>query len=340
MVYARTCATIFHKFSPPLHKTKRNIMTKDLFDKYIWLVDTIHRAGRITLREINEKWAMSPLYDGADIPRRTFNNWKEAIQQAFDINIECRRTGGYHYYIENPEDLENSTTRSWLLNTFTVKNIISESRGIRDRILLENVPSGQKHLTPIIDAMQANKWIEIVHGSYWYDKPGTYTVQPWCLKLFSQRWYVCGYCRERDAMRTFALDRIFGLIVLDETFEYPEDFDPQGYFADFCGISINNDSPITTIRIRAYGIQVRYLRSLPLHHSQKEVMTDLDGEWAIFEYRIRPTWDLTSNILSRINQVEVLSPASLREEIINHINEMAARYQNNTHCKENTIFAE
>ena len=304
MVYARTCATIFHKFSLPLHKTKRNIMTKYLFDKYIWLVDTIHRAGRITLREINEKWAMSPLYDGADIPRRTFNNWKEAIQQAFDINIECRRTGGYHYYIENPEDLENSTTRSWLLNTFTVKNIISESRGIRDRILLENVPSGQKHLTPIIDAMQANKWIEIVHGSYWYDKPGTYTV------------------------------------VLDETFEYPEDFDPQGYFADFCGISINNDSPITTIRIRAYGIQVRYLRSLPLHQSQKEVMTDPDGEWAIFEYRIRPTWDLTSNILSRINQVEVLSPASLREEIINHINEMSARYQNNTHCKENTIFAE
>lgn len=85
-------------------------MTKDLFDKYIWLVDTIHRAGRITLREINEKWAVSPLYDGADIPRRTFNNWKDAIQQAFDINIECKRIGGYHYYIENPEDLENSTT--------------------------------------------------------------------------------------------------------------------------------------------------------------------------------------------------------------------------------------
>ena len=154
------------------------------------------------------KWAMSPLYDGADIPRRTFNNWKEAIQQAFDINIECRRVGGYHYYIENPEDLENSTTRSWLLNTFTVKNIISESKGIRDRILLENVPSGQKHLAPIIDAMQSNKWLEIVHGSYWYDRPDTYTVQPWCLKLFNQRWYVCGYCRERDAMRTFALDRI------------------------------------------------------------------------------------------------------------------------------------
>ena len=242
-----------------------------------------------------------------------FNNWKEAIQQAFDINIECRRVGGYHYYIENPEDLENSTTRSWLLNTFTVKNIISESKGIRDRILLENVPSGQKHLTPIIDAMQANKWLEIVHGSYWYDRPDTYTVQPWCLKLFNQRWYVCGYCRERDAMRTFALDRIIGLTAMNETFEYPADFDPQGYFADFCGISTDNNSPMTTIRIRAYGIQVRYLRSLPLHHSQKEVATDPDEECAVFEYRLRPTWDFYSTILSRMDQIEVISPASLRE---------------------------
>ena len=324
-----TYAIIFHKFLLPLQKIKHRIMTKDLFDKYIWLVDTIHRAGRITLREINEKWAISPLYDGADIPRRTFNNWKDAIQQAFDINIECKRTGGYHYYIENPEDLENSTTRSWLLNTFTVKNIISESRSIKERILIENVPSGQKYLTPIIDAMQASKWMEINHGSYWYDRPCAYTVQPWCLKLFNQRWYVCGYCRERDAMRTFALDRIIELTTLDETFEYPDDFDPQGYFANFCGISTDNNSPITTIRIRAYGIQVRYLRSLPLHHSQKEIQTAPDGEWAIFEYRLRPTWDFTSTVLSRMEQMEILSPASLREDIRNHIRQMAELYENN-----------
>ena len=302
-------------------------MTKDLFDKYIWLVDTIHRAGRITLREINEKWAMSPLYDGADIPRRTFNNWKEAIQQAFDINIECRRTGGYHYYIENPEDLENSTTRSWLLNTFTVKNIISESKGIRDRILLENVPSGQKHLTPIIDAMQGNRWLKLLHGSYWHEEPLTYTVQPWCLKLFNQRWYVSGYCSERGGFRTFALDRIISLTALDEKFEYPEDFDPQGYFADFCGISTDNDIPKTTIRIKAYGLQARYLRSLPLHHSQKETETAPDGGWAVFEYRLRPTWDFTSTILSRMDQLEVISPASLRDEIRSIVQDIAARYR-------------
>ena len=31
-------------------------MAKDLFNKYLWLVDTIYRAGTITLDEINRKW--------------------------------------------------------------------------------------------------------------------------------------------------------------------------------------------------------------------------------------------------------------------------------------------
>ena len=127
-------------------------------------------------------------------------------------------------------------------------------------------------------------------------------------------------------MRTFALDRIIGLTAMNETFEYPADFDPQGYFADFCGISTDNNSPMTTIRIRAYGIQVRYLRSLPLHHSQKEVATDPDEECAVFEYRLRPTWDFYSTILSRMDQLEVISPASLREEIRNTVQRIASLY--------------
>lgn len=47
-------------------------MTKDLFDKYIWLVDTIYRARKITFEEINERWLRSRLSEGEDIPLRTF----------------------------------------------------------------------------------------------------------------------------------------------------------------------------------------------------------------------------------------------------------------------------
>ena len=80
-------------------------MTKDLFDKYIWLVDTIYRAGKITFEEINERWLRSRLSGGEDIPLRTFHNWRIAIEQVFDININCNRKGGYYYYIENADDM-------------------------------------------------------------------------------------------------------------------------------------------------------------------------------------------------------------------------------------------
>lgn len=117
-------------------------MTKDLFDRYIWLVDTIYRTEKITFEEINERWLRSKLSGGVDIPLRSFHNWRTAIEQIFNINIECNRKGGYYYYIQNVDDLEKDGFRNWLLNTFTVNNLINESHSLKDRILFEEIPSG------------------------------------------------------------------------------------------------------------------------------------------------------------------------------------------------------
>ena len=116
-------------------------MTKDLFDKYIWLVDVIYRSRKITFEEINERWLRSSLSDGQDIPLRTFHNWRAAIEQIFDINIECNRKGGYYYYIENVDDLENNGLRNWLLNTFSVNNLLVDGHNLNKRILFEYMPS-------------------------------------------------------------------------------------------------------------------------------------------------------------------------------------------------------
>ena len=83
-------------------------MAKDLFNRYIWLVDTIYRAGKITLEEINERWLRTEMSGGVEIPLRTFHNHRKAIEEIFDINIGCNRRGGYYYYIENLEDMERS----------------------------------------------------------------------------------------------------------------------------------------------------------------------------------------------------------------------------------------
>lgn len=299
-------------------------MTKDLFDKYIWLVDTIYRTGKITFEEINERWLRSRLSEGEEIPLRTFHNWRTAIEQIFDINIECNRKGGYYYYIENADDLEKGGIRNWLINTFAVNNLINESHHLKRRILFEEIPSGRKHLTPIIEAMRDGVEIELIHQSYWKDRPMAYTVQPYCVKVFKQRWYVTGFCKERNALRTFSLDRIEQLTVLATKFTYPaKKFDPDRYFHDSFGI-ITDEEETDRIRIKVFGKHRLYVRALPLHPSQHEVETTND--FSAFEYYLKPTFDFRQEILSRGPEVEVLSPDYFREELATAIQEMAARY--------------
>lgn len=299
-------------------------MTRDLFDKYIWLVDTIYRAGKITFEEINERWLRSNLSEGEDIPLRTFHNWRKAVENTFDININCNRKAGYYYYIENAEDLEKGGIRNWLLNTFAVNNLINESHHLKNRILFENIPSGRKFLTPIIEAMRDNLEIELLHKSYWYDEPHTYIVQPYCIKVFKQRWYVIGYCKERNALRIFSLDRIQKLNTLDTKFIVPKDFDGNDYFENCFGIIADDDVSVEIIRIKVYGMHVQYVRALPFHHSQVEIETN--NEYSIFELRMKPTFDFKQELLSRGADIEVLSPLFFREEMLEAADLILRRY--------------
>lgn len=299
-------------------------MTKDLFDKYIWLVDLIYRSGKITFEEINERWLRSQLSGGADLPIRTFHNWRTAIEHVFDINIECNRRNGYYYYIENADDMEKGGIRNWLLNTFAVNNLINESHHLKRRILFEEIPSGKRYLTPIIEAMRDSLEIELIHQSYWYSQPSVYTLQPYCVKVFRQRWYVIGFCKERNAMRTFSLDRIHRLTTLDTSFTYPKDFNPDAYFTDCFGIIVDDEEKAETVRIKVYGRQCLYVRALPLHHSQKE--TETTDDYSIFEYYIKPTFDFKQEILSRGADMEVLSPQWFREDIAEYIHDMSTTY--------------
>ena len=174
--------------------------TAILFNRYVWLVDTIYRAGRISFEEINAQWKRSSLNDtGEELPLKTFHNHKNAIQQMFDINIECDRRAGYLYYIEHAEDMEQGGVRTWLLNTFAVNHLINESHHLKRRILFEEIPSGQRFLTQIIEAMRDNLTLELTYQSFWNDTASTFEVAPYCVKVFRQRWYVvaCSLSDER-----------------------------------------------------------------------------------------------------------------------------------------------
>lgn len=298
-------------------------MVKDLFCRYIWIIDTIYRAGKITLNELNERWLASAQSDGRTMPRRTFINSCEAIAEIFDIEIACERKNGYHYYIKNVDDVVYDGARKWAISLLTVNNIINESRQLRSRILFEEIPSGQKHLLPIINAMRENNVIKLIYQSFNADEPKAYTLHPYCVKVFRQRWYAIGHCRERDTIRTFSLDRIHSLSTTDLHFDYPEGFEPNEFFEPAFGV-IKEDNP-QTVTLKAYGIEQQYLKALPLHHSQEEIERG-DG-YAIFRYYLCTTYDFKQELLSKGAAIEVLTPAALRHEIHDMITAMHNRYE-------------
>lgn len=291
-----------------------------LFNRYVWLVDTIYRAGHISFEEINERWLRSSLNDtGEDLPIKTFHNHKNAIQQMFDIDIACDRRGGYVYYIEHAEDIAQGGVRTWLLNTFAVNHLINESHHLKRRILFEEIPSGQRFLTTIIEAMRDSRTLELIYRSFWQEKSSTFEVEPFCVKVFRQRWYMVARSKSDDQIRIYSLDRIEELLTTDNTFELPADFNAHEYFADSFGIIIDEDYDVERVRVRIGGIQRKYVRSLSLHASQTE--TEISEDNSVFEYRLRPTVDFQQELLTHaVNAdgvMEVIEPLWLRERMRN-----------------------
>ena len=93
-------------------------MAKNLLNKYVWLVDTIYRVGKITYEEINRRWLDNDLSEGKPLPIRTFHKWRVAIEEMFGLVIENENGGQYYYYIANADELRKpSSMRSWLFST-------------------------------------------------------------------------------------------------------------------------------------------------------------------------------------------------------------------------------
>ena len=160
---------------------------QSLITKYVWVIETIYRARKISFRELNRKWLDADISQGEPLPKRTFDNWRYVIWDMFGLSIDNENCGEYRYYISNEEDISKNGMRSWLFNTVAVSNSLANSQSIKDRIVLEYVPSGQQYLDTIIEAMKENRVLNITYYSYWKDEEFTFDVQPFCLKLFRQR---------------------------------------------------------------------------------------------------------------------------------------------------------
>lgn len=294
-----------------------------LFKEYIWLVNTIRKAGDdgITFAEINEKWLETELSEGVELARSTFNRHKDAIEDIFGLIIDCNRLNGYRYFISNEEVLSEDSIQNWMLNTLTVSNIIGEALTLQDRILLQPAPVEGDYLKMIIEAMKKNVKLAVDYRKYGDDEPRHLTFEPYCIKLFKQRWYILGHFHrnaiadrpEVDYFGVFSFDRILNMSLTDDKFQMDPSFNAQAYFEECFGVLVNDDTVAQRIVIRVFGDERFYVRDLPIHKSQHEIGQGED--YTDFELFMRPTIDLSTHFVSRSFLIKVLEPQWLADEI-------------------------
>ena len=291
-----------------------------IFHQYIWIINTLRAYKRLTFEQLNQKWQDDAVADGNPLQRSSFNRHRDAIQDMFGIIIDCEpRT--YKYFIRNTEVLGDDSIESWLFSTLAVHGVLADSAAVKERMVLENAPAGEQYLDILIRAIRTNHRLCIGYrkfGAEAYEK----VVCPYALKLFRQRWYLLALNDEKQ-MRIYALDRMTMVEQTDETFEMPADFSAQAYFSEYFGV-LTDDTPLAHVILRAHKWMPNYLRTLPLHHSQRELESMPD--YTDFSYDIRPTSDFLGELLRHSDGIEVLQPLELREKMRQMIAETLKRY--------------
>ncbi len=296
-----------------------------LLAKYTWLIDTMRRTGRMTREEINNRWLESSLSNGVEMTRRTFYNYRQAILDVFGIEIAFDNNSKEYFLNESgdPAPRGSGSVTDYLLHSAALSGMLSDARSISERIFLEQVPSARHNLAPMIAAIKANRQVRFTYHPFTRSRPSRGIVlEPYLLKLFRQRWYVAGRNVNEDKLKTYALDRLSDPEVLPETFVTPTDFNPGEYFRYSFGIVVDSSTP-RTVTLRTDPKQAKYLRALPLHPSQQEMVHDT---FSVFTYNLLLTPDLLREIMSLGPDVTVLGPPELRTMLTSRLRETLALY--------------
>ena len=288
-------------------------MAKNYFKSYIWLLETLLTQGPQTLKEIKERWRDSIINENnKELAPRTFANHVAAIADIFGIDIVCDRHTNT-YYIENMDDIGENRIKEWMLDALCLNSLLNESASLRDRVIFENVPSNHKFLATIIQAIRDSKKLKIRYKSYRSSEEISMTVEPYFLKEFKRRWYLYGFKGDADGPHMMALDRMTRVEDLDEGFSLPKEFTVDDYFRGIYGARVYPNMKREFVKLKVYGTQIQYFRSLPLHCSQKEIET-CDNH-SVLTYFLTPDYDFKQDVLSFGDKVEVLEPKELREEM-------------------------
>lgn len=202
---------------------------------------------------------------------------------------------------------------------------VHPDHGENERITIqfESSPgtAGQQYLNTLISSIDQKHEIGFSYQKFGESKTKRYSVNPYLLREYRNRWYLIAFEQERDEFLTFGLDRMSDLKE-GPRFELDSTFDPDQFFKYSIGITQRDSIPKKVV-LRTTAKQGQYLESQPLHHSQK---IEYDGETCNVELEVLITYELIHYILSCGKDVEVISPKKLRQIIVEEIKQLTALY--------------
>ena len=254
---------------------------------------------------------------------RTFQRDIKDMEEIYDIIIKYDHSEKA-YFIET---LQPDWASQRLMESFDVMTIIQTSSELGDIIDFErHTSSGSEHLWGIMHAIRNNLKVNFSHQSFWKDKSSKRTVNPYGIKEYRRRWYLVGCDNKDNRIKTFGLERMSDLQITQSKSQSSKSFDINKLFEHAYGIILGDEGQQPEEVILSFtSEQGKYIKSLPLHSSQK-ILIDDANELRI-SIKVFVTFDLEMDIRSWGENVEVVAPEGLRKTVISLLKRTLNIYQ-------------
>lgn len=239
--------------------------------------------------------------------QRDFND----IAEMFEVNIKNKR--GYGYYIVDTLDNPTCDYDQLLLN-FDLLTSVSKDSDVSGYLLPEHHrPRGSENIPLLINAIKNRLEVQFEYVLVRQDdKIISKRVKPYFLKESLGLWYLVAF-DEKERLKCYGLDRIHNLMETSNTFRRDNSIDASTLFKDSYGIWDDPAIPVEEIELSYSPLDGKFLKAMPLHHSQ-EIISDNEEEFRI-RVRLRITNDFVMALLSRSSSLTVIKPLSRRERV-------------------------
>ena len=293
--------------------------------KCLYLIGLLSRRGPMSLKEINDHYQYSSLYDGEIIPR-TFARYKDYIAETFPCYIDYNQSTNQYFLKRYHQYGQDESLYNYLLSAYHIEGMSELAVKHRDKVKLLDAPTGVENVQLILEAIDKQKGIECDYYSFDRATKKQQLLIPYFLKTWEQRWYLAAEPdNHHHGISIFALERMDNIRLTEKKMLPSNDVTADEYWEGSFGVNHSDNQVPEQIVIKAYGAQAEYIRALPIHESQKEL--ERTDEYTIFEYHIVPCFNLFQQLLWHREKLEIIEPIKMREEMKKIVQNIISLYK-------------